>query len=438
MTVFGIAAIDEAFSAANGGQARLVVAKGDLVTPLAREQAKDAGVEIVIVESRVGRESEARHEPQRQDRLPRPALRGSSLGAEAPPLPSPPSPAFYRRGAPVEPIKLPRGSSSARSRAPSSAPIARIERVVVVGAGHVGTITAMRLAESDLIDEIVLVDVADGLAEGMALDISHSASLLGFTTSMRGERTIETAGQAAYTVITAGKARQPGMSRGDLATTNAAIVGSLAREIARISPAGVILVVTNPLDEMTEHAWRVSGLPSSRVIGMAGVLDTARFASLVGQTGIARADEVHGLALGSHGHEMVIPKSLAQANGKPLAEHVDTSTLDTIIMRTRDSGAEVVGLLKSGSAFITPGLSAAQMVIKMIREDDSIISATVRPSGEYGIDGTYIGLPVRLGQNGLRSILEVELAPNELQALSVAAAKLTDRMLADSTSQTSA
>lgn len=432
MTVYGVDSIDEAIVAANGGHAKLVVRRGDLVTPLARDQANEAGVEIIFDTLPAGLGPAGREVNLIRSSPSRPGSPSVSMTG-APPLLSPPSPALYRRGAPIEPRLLPHTRDKSASRDPaalSGAPVTRVARVVIVGAGHVGMITAMRLAESDLIDEIVLVDVADGLADGMALDISHSAGLLGFTTTLRGEQTVEAAGPASYTVITAGRARQPGMSRRDLADTNASIVGALARSIATTSPTGVILVVTNPLDEMTEHVWRLSGLPSSRVIGMAGVLDTARFTSLVGQTGIARPDEIQGFALGSHGDEMIIPKSLLKANGKALAGQVDRNTLDAIITRTRDSGAEVVGLLKTGSAFITPGLSAAKMVISMIRDDDRIISATVRPSGEYGIDGTYVGLPARLGKGGLRSIVELELASDERAAIVSAAARIADRVLA--------
>lgn len=431
MTVYGVDAIDAAFAATNGDRPRLIVRRSDLVTPLARDQANELGVEIVVESSNVPPQVKAA--PANLFRRPGfPAIAPQHptdvLTAAQPTLHRAPSPALYRRGAPLAPMLLPSSTRPRDLAALSSTQTSRVARVVVLGAGHVGMIAAMRLAEADLIDEIVLVDVADGLAAGMALDISHSAGILGFTTRLRGEMTVEAAGAASYTIITAGKARKPGMSRSDLVEVNAAILGDLARSVATVSPNGVILVVTNPLDEMTEHVWQQSGLPSSRVIGMAGVLDTARLTSLIGQTGLARSDQIHGFALGSHGDEMVVPRSLLTVNGKPLAEQIDSPTLDAIVLRTRDSGAEVVGLLKTGSAFITPGLSAAQMVIGMIRNEDRIVAATVRASGEYGIDATYIGLPVRLAKDGLHSIVELDLTRDELTELASAAARITERI----------
>ena len=425
MTVYGIDDIDAVITSAGGGTAHLTVGRGDIVTPLARDHANESGVDIIVEEGAAPAHRAIRISPP--GRGPATALIGGTLAPDVSP-----SPALYRRGAPLQTRFLPRSRRTAVSRgavdAPDGTPARRVSRVVVVGAGRVGMITAMRLAETDLIDEIVLVDVMVGLAAGTALDISHSAGLLGFSTRLRGEPTVAAAGSAAYTVITAGRARQPGMSRSDLAGTNAAIVGTLAEAIAVTSPDGVIVVVTNPLDEMTEHAWRRSGLPSGRVIGMAGVLDTARFASLLSLTGIASAAEIRGLALGSHGNEMVIPRSLVTVNGSPAVGRIDEAVLEAVIARTRDSGAEVVGLLKTGSAFITPGLSAAQMVIAMIREDDRVVTATVRPSGQYGVDETYIGLPVRLGRHGLASIVELDLNPDERRAIVSAASRIDERV----------
>ena len=219
----------------------------------------------------------------------------------------PPSGALYRRGAPL-PGTVRGWSGGATGRA------------VVVGAGHVGMITALRLAEADVFAEIVLVDVDEGRAAGIALDLTHTAALGGFATRIRGVGAVEEAGRADYAVITAGRARQPGMSRSDLVGVNAEIVGDVARRIARTSPGAVIVVVTNPLDEMTHHAWKSSGLPPERVIGMAGVLDAARFRSLAALEGIARADRIEAVALGSHGDAMVIPLSQAAVGGRPLSE----------------------------------------------------------------------------------------------------------------------
>jgi malate dehydrogenase len=298
--------------------------------------------------------------------------------------------------------------------------------VVVVGAGNVGTITAMRLAEADMFTEIVLVDVDEGRAQGVALDLTHAAALAGFATRVRGTGVVADAGPADYVVITAGRARQPGMSRSDLVSTNAAIVGDVAEQVARTCPDAVILVVTNPLDEMTQHAWRASGFPSHRVLGMAGVLDTARFQALAALTGVDRADRIAAAALGSHGAEMVIPLSQASAGGQPLA--LDAATLDALVARTRESGAEVVGLLRSGSAFVAPGAAAARMVLAMATDSDEVMTAAVLADGSYGIRDGYVGLPVRLGRHGLREIVQLDLQPDELAALRAAADRIRERV----------
>lgn len=304
----------------------------------------------------------------------------------------------------------------------------RPARAIVIGAGKVGTIAAMRITESDRFDEVVLVDVVDGLAAGVALDLTHAAPLLGFTTRVRGVTTVAEAGPADYVVLTAGRARTPGMSRTDLTAINAEIVGGLATDIRDTCPDAVVVVVSNPLDEMTEHVWRITGFPSARVLGQAGVLDTARFQALVALTGLAPASAVTAYALGSHGAEMVLPTSVAAANGEPLRELIGREELDAIVNRARDSGAEVVGLLKTGSAWLSPGLAAARMVRAMVDEDGTLLTATVRPDGEYGIRGGYVGLPVQLGRGGLDRVVELPLEPDELLALQRAAAAIRARV----------
>ena len=190
----------------------------------------------------------------------------------------------------------------------------------------------------------------------------------------------------------------------------------------------MIVVVTNPLDEMTQHAWQVSGFPPGRVVGMAGVLDTARFQALVSLTGVAAADRVQAVALGSHGDEMVIPLSVATAGGRPLTGRLDQSTLDAAVDRARGSGAEVVGLLKKGSAFMAPGTSAARMVLAMARNSGEVMPAAVLADGSYGIRDVCVGLPARLGRGGVREIVELPLAPDELTALRAAADRIRERL----------
>lgn len=390
MKVWGVGEVDAA-----GGTLR--VGAKDLVTPLARERARELGVDIVVGDAPVAPRAPA---PPKQD--------GGTVRSLRPP-----SGALYRRGAP-----LPSTLSGGR----------RTGRAVVIGAGHVGMITALRLADADVFDEIVLTDIDEGRAQGIALDLTHTAALGGFATRVRGTATVEEAGPADYVVITAGRARQPGMSRSDLVGTNAAIVGDLAARVARTSPHAVLVIVTNPLDEMTQHAWRSSGFPPERVIGMAGVLDTARFQALASLAGAGRADKIDALALGSHGEEMVIPLSQAQADGKPLTDVVAGPALDAIVDRSRGSGAEVVELLKSGSAFLAPGMSAARMVLAMARDTGEVMPAAVLADGAYGIRDVYVGLPARLGRGGVREIVEVSLAPAELTALRAAADRIRDRL----------
>jgi malate dehydrogenase len=392
----------------------LPVGARDIVTPLARERARELGVQLVVATpgtaAAVVGDRLAARSGSVSDTGDRSAP--SLLFEAAPPLPMPPIGALFRRGAP-----LPAGMRGAGGNT---------GRVVVVGAGNVGTITALRLAEADVFTEIVLVDVDEGRAQGVALDLTHAAALAGFTTRVRGTGVVADAGPADYVVITAGRARQPGMSRSDLVSTNAAIVGEVAEQVADTCPDAVILVVTNPLDEMTQHAWRASGFPSHRVLGMAGVLDTARFQALAALTGVDRADRIAAAALGSHGAEMVIPLSQASAGGQPLA--LDAATLDALVARTRESGAEVVGLLRSGSAFVAPGAATARMVLAMATDSDEVMTAAVLADGSYGIRDVYVGLPVRLGRHGLREIVKLDLQADELAALRAAADRIRERV----------
>ena len=399
--------------AAAARRATLRVGPGDVVTPLARERARDLGVAITSADA-ADRTPPLSTPTRTPSPSPTPAVGGPPHGMR------PPSPALFRRGAP-----LPDGLGAP---APGPDPRSPAGRVVVVGAGHVGMIAAMRLADADVFDEVVLVDVDEGRAAGIALDLTHTAALSDFATRVRGVGTVEEAGTADYVVLTAGRPRQPGMSRADLVGTNAEIVGDVARRVARTSPAAVLVVVTNPLDEMTQHAWTCSGFPAARVLGMAGVLDTARFQALTALAGTGRASAVDALALGSHGEEMVIPLSRARAGGRPVTDALPAERLRAVVDRARGSGAEVVGLLRSGSAFLAPGTSAARMVLAMARETGEVLSAAVLADGAYGIRDVYLGLPVRLGRRGLREIVTLDLAPDELAALRAAGERIRERL----------
>lgn len=435
MTVFGVDAVESA--ARGSGAGELVVGPRDIVTPLARELARERGVTIVVGSSAPA-DTATRPSP-----VPSPSgANGSAAvvpvfgtsrvnGNQSPPPPlRPPAPALHRRGAPLHPAVAPANLHRFRSRGGGTRPGGgkAVPRVVVVGAGHVGMITAMKLAEANIIDEVVLVDIAEGLAAGLALDLTHSTALLGFETKIRGVTALADAGVADYVVIAAGRARQPGMSRTDLVEVNAGIVGPLAHEAAAISPDAVLLIVTNPLDEMTHHAWRASGLPAGQVIGMAGVLDSARFQALTGLAAGAAPATVSALALGSHGDEMVIPLSQAAVAGRAITDIVPSTEVIGLVDRARNSGAEIVGLLKSGSAFFAPGASAARMVLAMATDSDEVLAATVRARGEYGITDGYVGLPTRLGRNGLREIVELPLTADELGALRTAATRIAERV----------
>ena len=393
-----------------GGELRVEV--GDIVTPLARDRARELDVRFIATPA-TGNSPDYIGTPAAAFEDPRPA------GTQA--ANDPPAGSLYRRGAPVVSAEQdPKSVVSGSHRGPGG-------RLTVVGAGHVGVTTAMRLAESDLFGEVVMIDTVPGLAEGLALDLTHSSGLQRFGTALRGTSDPEDTAGADYVVVTAGRPRQPGMSRSDLIRVNAEIISAVSADIGQHSPDATVLVVTNPLDEMTALAQRETGFPAERVLGMAGVLDAARFCALVaGATG-GRAEEVSALALGSHGAEMVIPLSQARVGGRPIASVLDEATLDSIVERTRDSGAEVVGLLKTGSAYYAPAASVARMIGAMVQGSDEVLGACVQADGTFGISGTYLGLPVRLDSGGVAEVVNLDLSAAELSELRVAAQRIEER-----------
>ena len=399
-----------------GGEIRLEV--GDVVTPLAQDRARALNVRF-IARAATGNGSEFIGTPAAA--FQEPAPRGTRAAND------PPAGALYRRGAPVvgatqspESVAAARGVAVAPHRGPCG-------RIAVVGAGHVGVTTAMRLAESDLVGEIVMIDTVPGLAEGLALDLTHSAGLQRFGTALRGTGEPADAAGADYVIVTAGRPRQPGMSRSDLTRVNAEIVSAVSADIRRHSPEATVVVVTNPLDEMTALAQRETGFAPERVLGMAGVLDAARFCALVALATGRRAEEVSALALGSHGNEMVIPLSQARVAGRPITSVLDEATLEGLTERTRNSGAEVVGLLQKGSAYYAPAASVARMIEAMVEGGDEVLGACVRADGTFGIRDTYLGLPVRLGPGGVAEIVELDLTAAELAELNVAAERIEER-----------
>lgn len=405
--------------AAQQGQT-LALAKGDRLTPLAHDRAKELGVNITTGASATTASTAVAPPAATPAPAPKPVFTPATAtsAGTGKPIALPPSGALYRRHA--------LGPQTAAST--HSTPNHQLPKAGVVGAGHVGAIAALRLAQSGLFSEVVMVDVVEGLAEGLALDMWHGASVYGFATRVSGSTDLAALAECDYIIITAGKPRQPGMTRTDLTAVNAAIMQSVATAIKQYAPQSTLVVVSNPLEEMTHLAARYTGFPQERVLGMAGVLDSARFCALVGLTGVATPRQVHALALGSHGPEMVIPLSLATANGRPIEQVLDATTLAAIVERTRESGGEVVKLLKKGSAYFSPGESAAHMVRVMAQGSNEVLAACVRSGGAYGTTDARVGLPVRLGRQGLKEIITLALKPAEQQALQEAAARIAARI----------
>ena len=296
-----------------------------------------------------------------------------------------------------------------------------MSRVTVVGAGNVGSNTARRIAEKDLADEVVMTDIVEGLPQGLALDINQSAPVEGFSTRVLGSNDYADTAGSDVCVITAGLPRKPGMSRMDLLDKNAEIVGGVTEQLVEHSPEAVIVVVSNPLDEMTYLTALVSGLPKERVLGMAGVLDSSRLRYFIAEKLDVAANEVEAMTLGSHGDQMVALPRHATVNGKPLPELVDDSTLAELFQRTKDGGAEIVGYLKKGSAFYAPSSSVVAMVASIMNDDQGVHPTCAWVSGEYGISDVYLGVPTVLGRGGVAEIVELELNDAERSQLTAAA-----------------
>jgi malate dehydrogenase len=305
-------------------------------------------------------------------------------------------------------------------------------KVTVVGAGKYGSTTVQRIAEKQLADEVVMTDIVEGLPQGLALDMNQSRPIEGFETRVVGTNGYEESAGSDVCVITAGLPRKPGMSRMDLLETNARIVGDVTRRFVEGSPDAVIIVVSNPLDEMTALAAEVSGFPRERVMGQAGMLDTARFKHFVASELGTSPTRVEAITLGSHGDTMVPVPSLAKVDGKPLTELADAATVERIVQRTRDGGGEIVALLKAGSAYYAPSSAAAAMVAAVLGDAGAIMPVCAWVNGQYGIDGVYLGVPARLGRGGVQEVVELPLADAELANLREAAeavrAKQADAM----------
>jgi len=293
-------------------------------------------------------------------------------------------------------------------------------KVTIVGSGFVGQTTAMRVLQKGLA-EVVLTDIVEGLPQGLALDMKESAPVERFEPLITGTNDYaETAGSDVV-VITAGFPRQPGMSRMDLLGKNAAIIRGVVEQIAPSSPDAIIVVVTNPLDEMTYLAADVSGFPKERVMGMAGVLDSARLRFFIAEELGVSPLVVEAMTLGSHGDAMIALPRHATVDGRPLPELTDEATLERLFQRTRDGGAEIVALLKKGSAYYAPSASVAKMIEAIAGRTDETLPVCAWTTGQYGITDTYVGVPVRLGPGGVEEIVELDLNEDELAALRRAA-----------------
>ena len=300
-------------------------------------------------------------------------------------------------------------------------------KVTVVGAGFYGSTTALRLAEYDVFDTVVLTDIVEGKPEGLALDMNQSRSIEGFETKIIGATTTaEGAGYEATSnsdvvVITAGLPRKPGMSRMDLIGVNAGIVRGVAENIAKHSPNAVIIVVSNPLDEMTALAQIATGFPKNRVMGQAGMLDTARFTNFVAEKLGVKVSSVKTLTLGSHGDTMVPVPSRCTVDGKPLTDLLSQADIADLVDRTRNGGAEVVALLKTGSAYYAPSAAAARMAKAVIEDSGAIMPVCAWVDGEYGISGVYLGVEAEIGRTGIKKVVEGTLTDSEVAALKEAA-----------------
>ncbi len=300
-------------------------------------------------------------------------------------------------------------------------------KVTVVGAGFYGSTTAQRLAEYDIFDTVVLTDIVEGKPEGLALDLNQSRPIEGFETKVVGVTTgqdgsgyDQTAG-SDIVVITAGLPRKPGMSRMDLIETNAKIVRSVAENVAKHSPDAVVIVVSNPLDEMTALTANVTGFGKNRVMGQAGMLDTARFTHFVAEEAGVPVRSVKTLTLGSHGDTMVPVPSACTVDGKPLADVLPAEKISELVTRTRNGGAEVVALLKTGSAYYAPSAAAARMARAVATDARAAMPVCAWVEGEYGLDGVYLGVLAEIGREGVRKVVEIDLTDSELAGLKGAA-----------------
>lgn len=305
-----------------------------------------------------------------------------------------------------------------------------VNKITVVGAGNVGATAAQRIAEKELARHVVMVDVAEGVPQGKGLDQYQSAPIEGFDSRVIGSNGYDESAGSDIVVITAGIPRKPGMSRDDLVNTNAGIMKSVCEQVKRTSPNAIVIVVSNPLDVMCYVAKQVTGFPRERVIGMAGVLDTARYCAFLALAMDVSVKDIRAMVLGGHGDTMVPLVSYTSVSGIPVTQLLDKPTLDAIVQRTRDGGAEIVKYLKTGSAYYAPSAGAVQMVEAIVNDQKRILPCAAWLDGEYGMSGLYLGVPCKLGRNGLEKVIEVALTADERAALEKSAQSVREPMAA--------
>ncbi|AHG90838.1 Malate dehydrogenase [Gemmatirosa kalamazoonensis] len=305
-----------------------------------------------------------------------------------------------------------------------------VNKITVVGAGNVGATTAQRIAEKELAGTVVMVDVAEGIPQGKGLDQWQSAPIEGFDARVIGSNGYEETAGSDVVVITAGIARKPGMSRDDLLNTNAGIVKQVSEQIARSSPNAIVIVVSNPLDVMCYVAKQVTGFPRERVLGMAGVLDTARYRAFLAEAMDVSVRDIQAMVLGGHGDTMVPLISYTTVSGIPVTQLLAKDKLDAIVDRTRNGGAEIVKHLKTGSAYYAPSAGAVQMVEAIVLDQRRILPCAAWLQGEYGMSDLYLGVPCKLGKGGLQQVIEVELTDAERAALEKSAQAVREPMAA--------
>jgi malate dehydrogenase len=298
-------------------------------------------------------------------------------------------------------------------------------KVTVVGAGNVGANCALRIADKELAD-VVVVDIVEGVPQGKGLDLLQSGPVQGYDVTVVGANDYEPTANSDIAIITAGFPRKPGMSRDDLLTANFDIIRAATEQVVKYSPNCIIIVVTNPLDAMTQAAYWVSKFPKNRVVGMAGVLDSARFRTFIAQELKVSVENVTAVVMGGHGDTMVPLVRLSNVSGIPLTELMDQATLDKIVDRTRNGGAEIVKYLKTGSAYYAPSASAVEMAESILKDKKKVLPCAAYLEGEYGINGLYVGVPVKLGAGGVEKIYEIKLSADETALLHKSAAAVQE------------